>query len=153
MQLVMLIFFVGMMMSSLVKLICNRSREILPSLSVKSPTLHRSRGDQPVRFHGGSATVSEVGCGSARLACVSSLSPFILLSADPERLSLNGHQLELGVDDSEKGARKIQQRILRLFFFFFFPSFSLLTAREDRWEYKKRVKDTFPPPQPAAAGG
>lgn len=115
----MLIFFVGMMMSSLVKLICNRSREILPSLSVKSPTLHRSRGDQPVRFHGGSATVSEVGCGSARLACVSSLSPFILLSADPERLSLNGHQLELGVDDSEKGARKIQQRILRLFLFFF----------------------------------
>lgn len=72
--------------------------------------------------------------------------PFILLSADPERLLLNGHRLELG-DEKEPGNPAEDSRL-----FFFFPV-SLLTAREDRWEYRNQVKDTFPPPQPAAAGG
>lgn len=73
--------------------------------------------------------------------------PFILLSADPERLLLNGHRLELGADDDKKEAgNPVEDSSL-------FFAFSLLTAREDRWEYKNRVKDTFPPPQPAAAGG
>lgn len=57
--------------------------------------------DQSGRFCSGSATVSEVGCGSAPLACVSSLSLF-LLSADPERLVLNGHRLKLGAADDKK---------------------------------------------------
>lgn len=72
-QVVILTFFVRTMMSSLVKLIATEAMKFSLTVREIPPRCTAAGGISRSCFHSGSATVSEVGCGSVRFACVSSL--------------------------------------------------------------------------------